>query len=415
MVSPARILCGATVLTCDSNIPDLISGDVLIRDGRIEAVGKHLPIDDTTETVDAAGTVIFPGLIDAHQHLWEGPYLLQQPNMHMNGYFSEFVSGAAGAVTAEGLHYTVSAALKASVTAGTTTTFDWCHVTNSPEHADASLAAAVESPSRYVFGYGPPVALGYYNNPRGHPADMERLANSWRAAPDRGRLSGRVSIAAALRGPDLSKPDTVRSDIDRARSAGLRISMHVSTQRAGPGGVTALHRAGLLGPDLQFVHLTDATADELAMIADSDGRVVVPPIAELSMGAGFPPLRRMADAGVPVALAVDSVLGSPPDMFTQMRAAAGLLRAGGWQGGCPPTQSCASEVLASATINGARACWLDDVIGSLTPGKWADLVVFRPSRPVSTLDEAFAQVVWMGHPSRLESVLIGGVEALTVT
>ena len=66
-------------------------------------------------------------------------------------------------------------------------------------------------------------------------------------------------------------------------------------------------------------------------------------IAELSMGAGFPPLRRMADAGVRFALAIDSVLGSPPDMFAQMRAAAGLLRAGRWRGGEPPAGSEASD------------------------------------------------------------------------
>ena len=128
------------------------------------------------------------------------------------------------------------------------------------------------------------------------------------------------------------------------------------------------------------------------------------------MGTGVPPRRRMADPG---RAGVDSVLGSPPDMFAQMRAAAGLLRAGEWQGTSPPTESRPSEVLASATINGAWACWLEDAIGSLKPGKWADLVVYRPSHPVPPVDEAFAQVVWMGQPSRFESVLIAGAEALS--
>ena len=407
MMSAATLLRGATVLTCDRNVPDLFRGDVLVRGGRIEAVGAELPVRQDIRIVDVGGTIIFPGLVDAHQHLWESPHLLQQANMGMGSYFSEFIPREAGAVTPESLHHTVTSALKNAVAAGTTTTFDWCHVTNSGEHAEASLAAASASGSRYVFGYGPPVALGYYGSSRGHPEDMETVAEAYRGpAPER------VGIAAALRGPDLSPPDTVDSDIRRARTAGLPISMHLSTRRAGPGGVTSLHQRGLLGPDLQFVHLTDASADELAMVADCGGRVAVPAIAELSMGAGFPPLRRMADAGVRFALAVDSVLGSPPDMFAQMRAAAGLLRAGRWRGDEPPAGSEASDVLIAATVEGARACWLENVTGSLTPGKWADLVVLRPSRPVSTVAEAAAQVVWMGDASRLESVLVAGVERL---
>jgi cytosine/adenosine deaminase-related metal-dependent hydrolase len=57
-------------------------------------------------------------------------------------------------------------------------------------------------------------------------------------------------------------------------------------------------------------------------------------------------------------------------------------------------------------------CWLDDVTGSLTPGKAADLVILRATRPVTTVEQAFGQVVWMGDPSRLESVLVEGQEML---
>lgn len=71
-----------------------------------------------------------------------------------------------------------------------------------------------------------------------------------------------------------------------------------------------------------------------------------------------------------------------------------------------------ADVLAAATIGGARACWLDEVTGSLTPGEAADLLVMRPTRPVTTVEQAFGQVVWMGEASRLESVLVDGQEML---
>lgn len=70
------------------------------------------------------------------------------------------------------------------------------------------------------------------------------------------------------------------------------------------------------------------------MVADSGAQIVVPPIAELTLGTGFPPLRRLADSYSQFGLGVDSVLGSP-DMFSQMRCAAGLLRAGNWKDGKP--------------------------------------------------------------------------------
>ncbi|MGO4247627.1 amidohydrolase family protein [Paenarthrobacter sp. RAF54_2] len=226
-------------------------------------------------------------------------------------------------------------------------------------------------------------------------------------------VNDRVSIAAALRGPDLSPIEVARKEIERARAIGIPISMHVATRRAGPGGISALSEKGLLGPDLQFVHVTDASNDEVAMIADAGAQIVVPPIAELSMGTGFPPLRRLADSHSHFGLGVDSVLGSPPDMFSQMRLAAGLLRAGEWTAGEPPAGSGITSVLAAATIGGARACWMAEETGSLTPGKSADLLLFRPSRAVETLAEAYGQVIWMGDPSRLVSVRVAGEEMLT--
>jgi 5-methylthioadenosine/S-adenosylhomocysteine deaminase len=403
-VSPSStLLRGGTVLTCDGEVPDLLSGDVLIRDGRISAVGKDLGAGLDVEVVDVTGSIVFPGLVDAHQHLWEAPYLLQHPNMGLGTYFSEFIPAAANAVTVEGLFETVRSASIQALRSGTTTTFDWCHATNSVEHAQASVDAAIQAGIRYVFGYGPPVALGYYGSDRGHPRAMETFAERFNG------FAQEVGIAAALRGPDLAPLEVTRSDITRARAAGLPISMHVSTHRSGPGGVTSLHEAGLLGPDLQFIHLTDATDTELRMIIESGGQVVVPPVAELSMGTGMPPVRRLADLGARFALGVDSVLGSPPDMFAQMRCAAALLRVGEWDGAEPPAGSHLADVLAAATVEGARACWLDSVTGSLTPGKWADLVVLRPSRAVWSLDEAFGQVVWLGEQSKIAMVMVAGL------
>lgn len=70
--SAARLLRGGTVLTSDPQVADLLRGDVLIRGGRIAAVGEDLPVGPNVEIVDVSGTIVLPGLVDAHQHVWEG-------------------------------------------------------------------------------------------------------------------------------------------------------------------------------------------------------------------------------------------------------------------------------------------------------------------------------------------------------
>lgn len=167
------------------------------------------------------------------------------------------------------------------------------------------------------------------------------------------------------------------------------------------------------------MHLTDTSAKEFRRIFRAKAQMVIPSISELSMGIGTPPLRALAKKSRKFGLGVDSVVGAPPDMFAQMRSAMLILRDGPWKGpwdnSTPPKGSLSADVLAAATRGGARACWLDDVTGSLTPGKAADLLVMRPTRPVETIEQAFGQVVWMGEPSRLESVLVHGLEMLAST
>lgn len=416
------LITGATILTCDPSEPDAFTGDLRVVDGRIAGIvargdgtgGDPVRSDEgdrpgspAATVVDGTGCIVLPGLIDAHQHMWEAFAPIMHPDTGMGPYFAEWIPKHAPAVTPDSLFETTSGALRRAIASGTTLTFDWCHATNTLQHAEAALAAAAESGSRYIFGYGPPVALGYYGSDRPHPAELEVFA-----ARFDGRQGSRIWGAAALRGPDLSPPGVWRDDIERARAAGLPMSMHVSTRRNGPGSITALHEAGLLGPDMQFVHATDASDAELRLAAQADARFVVPAIAELITGAGDPPLRRMAAQGIPYALGIDTALASPPDMFSQMRAAALLVREAPWVDGAPPPGSAYRRILAAATLDAARAAWIDDVTGSLAPGKSADLVVLRPLSAPTTVEEAYAQVVWSGDAARIESVLIEGREML---
>ena len=143
-----------------------------------------------------------------------------------------------------------------AVAGGTTTTFDWCHAANSLEHAEAAVAAgAGVRCARHLRGR-------LTRRERVRPTDIPRTSKTL-VSRHGVQVSDRLSIAMALRGPDQTPISIAKADIGRARALGVKMSMHCGTRRFGPGGVSRLKYAGLMGPDLQFVHLTDTSAQRV--------------------------------------------------------------------------------------------------------------------------------------------------------
>jgi cytosine/adenosine deaminase-related metal-dependent hydrolase len=195
--------------------------------------------------------------------------------------------------------------------------------------------------------------------------------------------------------------------VARARELGLRMSMHMGTGAYGERyhGIAALERAGLLGDDMTFVHCCTSDDAELAMAADAGASVCVTPAVEASMpGLGRPATGRLLAHGLRPALGVDVEVGTPGDLFSQMRAALAAERLIGGE-----AELTAEDLLGFATIDGARALGLDERIGSLTPGKQADLILVRTadlalapaSGPAGTLVAA-------GHPGAVDTVVVAG-------
>lgn len=147
------------------------------------------------------------------------------------------------------------------------------------------------------------------------------------------------------------------------------------------------------------------------MLADSGGSASVSPYIELAMpGIGPPATARLFAAGVRPSLSIDAEPSSPGDMFSVMRAA--LLAdtaAQVYTGTPPPVALTKRDVLAFATIEGARASGLDREIGSLTPGKAADIVVLDLRQPgIASAVDPVAAVVEQGHPGAVVDVIVGG-------
>ncbi len=176
----------------------------------------------------------------------------------------------------------------------------------------------------------------------------------------------------------------------------------------GTTGIRLLADAGLLGPAVVAAHCVHADAEEVALLAATATGVAHCPRSNAYLGCGIAPLTELRDAGGRVAVATDSPASTPSfDMFAELRAAIELARARERT----PTALSAADALELATLGGARALRREDDLGSLTPGKLADLmVVSLQGSPFSPAEDPAVALVLGGSPERVTATLVAGDE-----
>lgn len=357
------LLRGGCVLTMDPRIGDFDRADLLIDGSMIAEVAPHIDAPGA-EIVEADAMIVIPGLVNTHHHMWQGALRNVAIDYTIGEYFAKFMNAMAPRFTPADVYAGDLMSALEGLNAGVTTFLDWCHVPNSPEHADEAVRALKDSGARAVFAYGPPLGQGvrewFYQSRLTHPEDVRRMRGQYFASNDQ-----LVTFALALRGPDFTLPEVNLHDFALARELAAPITMHIGAQGGAPDGVLKLKRANLLGGDINHVHVTISSDEEMRMIADSGGTVSVTPIAEMMMGVGAPVTGRLLAAGVRPGLGIDTLTGSSGDMFGQMRAALAMERmteaAAIWARGeqYSRVQLTARQVLELATLEGARTLWLD--------------------------------------------------------
>lgn len=170
--------------------------------------------------------------------------------------------------------------------------------------------------------------------------------------------------------------------------------------------IARLHRHGLLGPSTQCVHLTQLDAGDIELLAATGARAVHCPRSNLKLASGYCDVTRLRAAGVPVALGSDGAASSNDlDLFTELRFAALLAKGLGTDA----TRMPAAAALEMATLGGATALGLEREIGSLEPGKAADLIAVALTDPGALpLYNPVSQLVYTGSGSRVSHVWVQG-------
>jgi cytosine/adenosine deaminase-related metal-dependent hydrolase len=392
------LLKGGVVLSLDPQVGDFANGDVLVEE-KILAVGRNL--STAALVVDAAGMIIMPGFVDTHHHQYEtilrgilADGVLGSPGDGKKTYQGVIQGVFTPVYQPEDAYISEIVASLNQLNAGVTTTVDTSQVSHTPAHSDACIAGLKESGRRAVYTYSPGLGPGSQ-----YPKDLLRLQSQYFSSTDQ-LLTLELNAAPNAQNWAL------------ARQAGVPIICHIVGDRS--GSFEAIGKAGLMGPDNEYIHCTQLNETHWKMIADTGGKISIAPAIEMQMRHGMPPLQTSLDHGIQPSLSVDVECNMTADMFTVMRTTFTLQRALvnerslAGEENLPSLLGC-RDVIEMATIAGARAAHLDHKIGTLSPGKEADIIMLAADRiNVFPLNNVPGTVVTLMDTSNVDTVFVAG-------
>jgi 5-methylthioadenosine/S-adenosylhomocysteine deaminase len=403
------LLRGGCVLSLDRAVGDFEQADVLVEGNKISAIRPNIDAPNA-ETIDASNTIVMPGFVDTHRHMWQGFLRNVLPDGSLDDYRVLVQRKFGATMTPDDVYIADLLSALGAIDTGVTCVLDWSHIHNTPEHTDAAIKGLQESGVRAVFAYGNPQNdTGRFWEMKGHkfPEDIARLRKQYFSSDDQ-------LLTLYMAAPSAS-PEIILQSWKAARDVGAPISIHVGVGEFGRSALLEkLNAQNALKSDTTYIHCCTLNDTEWKLIRDTGGTVSIAGYVETLMGHGNPPTQKAIDNGIRPSLSVDVETSVPNDFFTQMRTVFSLQKNEVWARRLagdknPPNFLTAREVLEFATVEGARANKLDRKIGSLTPGKEADLILLRTDMlNVMPMNNAVGAVVTSMGPQNVDTVLIAG-------
>jgi cytosine/adenosine deaminase-related metal-dependent hydrolase len=397
-----------TVLSADWVVPvegpPIADGAVEIQDGRIAAVGPAAELGEGERFDDA---VILPGFVNAHSHLEYAVYAGFGDGLSFAPWILIHIERKAR-IGLDEMEAIARTGVAECLRSGITTVGD-C------SFSGAAVSACAQLGLRAI------VYLEVFGSDRSQ-LDGKFLEHRGRVEDD---LSERVRLGISPHAPYSCSPELYEACLE----LGLPVATHLNESAdelewlatgagkwhalagqlpppLGETGIRALARRGLLSPRMVAAHCVKVDAEEIALLAENGVAVVHCPRSNAVLGCGVAPLAELRAAGLRVGLGTDSPASAPSfDMFDEMRAALYAARARAER----PDALSARDVLELATLGSARALGLADEVGSLAPGKHADLAVLSlAGSPFLPWEDPVTAAVLGGSPGRVVATLVSG-------
>jgi 5-methylthioadenosine/S-adenosylhomocysteine deaminase len=371
------------IVTCDAK-HRVLTGNVLVRDRRIVAVGSGPEMDaaieeeSITRVIDARGCAIIPGLVQAHVHLCQALLRGMADDLPLLEWLKKRIWPLEAAHDEASLTASAELGLAEMSLAGTTTILDMGTVHNH----DAVMDACVRSGMRVISGkammdLGDGVPKGLQETTKSSLAESDRLCAAWS-----GKGNGRIGYAYAPRFILSCSEELVRGAVEGARAGKALLHTHAAEHAGervavrellGDEDLAILRKWGAFGPKTVIAHGVQLTDEEARQVARDGTRIVHCPSANLKLASGIARIASLDAAGVSLALGADGApCNNNMDPWMELRHAALLAKITSGV-----TSLGASRAFRLATIDGARALGIDAVTGSIEPGKRADLAVVR--------------------------------------
>lgn len=412
------LIDGVAAITVDAERRVIPDAAILVDGNRIVAIDDAAALAgarDRAEVIDGSGKIALPGLIDAHAHADQSLVRGLGDDLHWIPFLEDVITPYIAARSPHDVLVAYRLAMLEMLRAGTT-----CFVSPNVSPGDdlGDLAGAIAD-------LGIRAVLARYVTPTGEAeGGSEEAGGGLEPTVDAiarwdGAAGGRVRLWFGLHTPrqpgDPYFPSFYPAVAERARELGTGIVYHFASEREdaeyyettfGMAGVQWADENGVLGENVLLINACQVSPAEIELLAATGTHVAHSPVANMKMATGIAPVVDMAAAGVNVALGTDGgANNNSHDMLAEMKAACLLQNIARAQ----PGAMTAEQAVEMATIAGARAIGRAHELGSLEPGKLADVVLIDVARPNTTpvLDPVSA-VVYSADPANVDTVIVDG-------
>ena len=398
------LIKGGTVISMDPQVGDFLQADVLVEGKKIVDIKPNIRASATV--IDATDMIVIPGLVDGHRHCWQNMFRRAVPNVGIEGY-GNFANGLIPSFRPRDVYLANLASGLSAINAGMTCMQDVSHISKTPAHSDAAIMAHIDSGIRGVYGYAAPRSgAGQASQ---YPQDIHRLKKQFFASDDQ-LVTMRLAGATVA----LAREVGVGMTIDAISGLATPPRQAYSEPR-----LQEMAKNGELGPDVALIHCTALSDAAFRLIADHGANVVLSVTSDgqlRGIANSVAPIQSVLDHGMlrRTAFSIDVEVSLSPDLFSQMKAAFFLQRVLSnkrWAEGdaSAPAMMTVRDVLTIGTIGGATALALQNKIGTLTPGKEADIVLIRGNDITNgPLNNAIGTIVIGATPDSVDTVIIAG-------